>query len=475
MTTLSSKIATNTFLQIVGRTVGTLLGLFSIGLLTRYLGPSGYGAFTTITGFLQFFGIVVDLGLTLIAVQMISEEGADERKIMGNILTLRLVTALIFFGLAPLVALLFPYPPLVKVGILVGSLAFLFMTQNQVIVGIFQKHLSMGRAAVAEVAGRIILFLGILLVVLNGWGLIGSIWVLVVGNAVQLLLSFIFADRLVPLRFLRDFEFMKQILKRSWPIGLSIAFNLIYLKGDIIFLSVFRSQAEVGFYGAAYKILDVITVIPMMFMGLVLPILTHAWGLRDLTLFARRLQKSFDFLMILAVPIVGGAWVVGKNLMVLVAGQDYRTSGNLLTILIVAAGAVFVSGLFGHIIVAIGKQRSSVWGYAINAVLSLIGYVVFVPRFGAPAAAWVTVFSEVFIAIFTAVLVIRVTRIRPRLGTAFKIIVATSVMSLVLLTLPNWSVLISIMVGVIVYGIVLVVLRVISRETIREFLPSLNR
>lgn len=471
MASLSSKIAWNTLLQIIGRAVGTLLGLFSVGLLTRYLGPSGYGSFTTITGFLQFFGIVVDLGLTLTAVQMISKEGADERRIMGNIMTLRLVSALVFFGLAPLVVLFFPYPSAVKLGVLVGSLAFFFMTQNQVIVGIFQKHLLMGRAAVAEVVGRAVLFLGIVLVVWNGWGLIGTIWALVAGNASQLILSFIFADRVTPLRFLRDVNFMKQILKQSWPIGLAIAFNLIYLKGDVVILSLFRSQAEVGFYGAAYKVLDVITVIPMMFMGLVLPILTQAWASADMVLFRRRLQKAFDFLMMIALPIVGGAWVVGKDLMMLVAGAEYRSSGNLLAVLIIAAGAVFISGLFGHVIVAIGKQRSSMWGYAVDAALSLAAYFIFVPRFGAPAAAWVTVFSEAFIGIFTAALVIRATRIIPRFGTVFKIAVATAVMSLVLLTLPRWPVLILVLLGAIIYGIMLVVLRVVSRETVREILP----
>ena len=48
-------------------------------------------------------------------------------------------------------------------------------------------------------------------------------------------------------------------------------------------------------------------VIPMMFMGLVLPILVQAWKNNDRETFKRRLQKAFDFSALLALPIVGGA------------------------------------------------------------------------------------------------------------------------------------------------------------------------
>lgn len=469
---LTSKIAWNTLLQIVGRTVGTIFGLLSVGILTRYLGTSGYGAFTTITGFLQFFGILVDLGLTLTAVQMISEPNADERRIMGNIFTLRLISAVIFFGLSPIIVLLFPYPAEVKIGVAIASIAFLGMTQTQVLVGVFQKYLRIDRAAIAEVAGRAVLLAGVALAVYENWGLIGTIWALVAGNAVQFALTFLFARKLVPIKFLFESRFIKSIFERSWPIGLSIAFNLIYLKGDVVILSLFRSQAEVGLYGAAYKVLDVVTVIPMMFMGLVLPILVSAWKAGDHELFRRRLQKAFDFSALLALPLAGGAIVLGRDIMTLVAGTDFRLSGDLLGILIIAALAVFFSGLYGHTIVAIDKQRVALWGYGIDAAISLAAYFIFVPRYGAPAAAWITVFSEIFIAIFSFALVARVTRILPRPNTTLKSILATGLMMLLLLALPKLPVLVAVLVGALIYAVLLIILRAVSKEMINDFFPG---
>ena len=117
------KIAHNTIIQIVGKTVSTIIGVIVIGMLTRYLGEGGFGQYTTVMAFLQLFGVLVDMGLYIILVKKLSEPNADQSAVASNIFTLRLTSAIIFLGLAPAVALFFPYPELVKWGILITSLS----------------------------------------------------------------------------------------------------------------------------------------------------------------------------------------------------------------------------------------------------------------------------------------------------------------------------------------------------------------
>lgn len=467
---LTKSVARNMALQIFGRTLGTMLGLFAIAILTRYLGPAGYGGFTTVTSFLQFFGVLVDFGLTLTAVQMISKPEADEGRIMSSILGLRLVSAIIFFGLAPVAVFFFPYPAAVKLGVAVGSLAYLCMTLSQVLGGIFQKRLRMGSVVMAEVIGRAVLLAGIWLAATTNSGLVYTIWALVAGNVVQLIIILVTAQHLVRFRPRLEPSILRQIIRQSWPIGLSIAFNLIYLKGDVVFLSLFRSQAEVGIYGAAYKVLDVITVIPMMFMGLVLPLLVSAWSSDDRQTFARRLRTAFDFSALLAMPLAGGTLVLGNKIMELVAGREFIGSGAILKILIIAGLAVFFSGLYGHAVIAVGKQRVALWGYGLTAALALGAYAIFVPRAGALGAAAVTVFSEIFIAIYTFILVTKTTRIFPRPTILLKSICSTLIMMEVLTLLPTLPVLILVMLGILVYGLALLLLRAVSLDEIRSFL-----
>ena len=82
---LAKKIVHNTIIQIIGKLIATVLGLFSLALITRYLGQVGFGQYTTIYTFLTFFAVIADLGLTLITVQMISGEKESENKILNNL------------------------------------------------------------------------------------------------------------------------------------------------------------------------------------------------------------------------------------------------------------------------------------------------------------------------------------------------------------------------------------------------------
>ncbi len=104
---LTARIARNTFVQIIGKVVSVVVAAVSIGLVTRYLGQAGYGQYTTALAFVEFFGVLADLGLYIIALKKISEIGTDAEKFFNNIFTLRLISAIVFVGLAPLAVLFF--------------------------------------------------------------------------------------------------------------------------------------------------------------------------------------------------------------------------------------------------------------------------------------------------------------------------------------------------------------------------------
>ena len=88
--TSARELARNYSIHFGGRVFGTFLGVLTIAVLTRHLGETGYGELTTAMTFLQMFGVMVDFGLTLTLVQMISTAGANEEKIVGNVLALRI-------------------------------------------------------------------------------------------------------------------------------------------------------------------------------------------------------------------------------------------------------------------------------------------------------------------------------------------------------------------------------------------------
>lgn len=437
---LSTKIAYNTIIQIVSKFISTGLALIAVAIITRQLGQTGFGEYTTIVTFLSFFAIAADLGLTLITVQMISKPDVDEEYILGNLFGLRLVTALAFLIPAPFIAIFFPYSTDIKTGIVVASFSFLFIALNQVLIGVFQKNLRMDKVSIAEIASRIFLVIGIIVAFKLNSGLLGILFVTSISSLINFIFHFLFSRRFTIIRLRFDFKFWKEIMIKSWPLALTITLNLVYLKTDTLLLSIINRPskigilAEVGLYGAAYKVIDVLITLPFMFAGIILPILTLSWTQGKNEDFKNVLQKSFNVMAIIAIPLTLGTQFVAKDVMALVAGNEFKDSGDILQVLIIAASMIFLGNMLAHAVIAIEKQKNIIKAYLFTAVTSVIGYLLFIPYYSYMAAAWVTVYSETVIAIASIYIVWKYTKFLPNL----KIIFQTGAAS-VLMCLSMWS------------------------------------
>ena len=339
---LSTKIAYNTIIQFIGKFISTVLGLVAIAIITRYLGQTGFGEYTTALTFISYFAIFADLGLTLVTVQLISQPDAKQNYILGNLLGLRLISALLILGLGPITVLFFPYSTEIKIAVAISSLSFFFIALNQILVGLFQKNLRLDKVSIAEVSSRIILVPAIFIAIKLNSGLIGIMISTVIASAVNFILHYIQARSFARLKFYFDFNFWKKIIRRSWPLAVTIVFNLIYLKTDTLLLSIIPRKseigilAEVGIYGAAYKVIDVLITFPFMFAGIILPLLTARWAKKNIKEFKNILQKAFDIMMIIAIPLIIGTQFTAAKIMVLVAGKKFFLSGPILQILIIA-------------------------------------------------------------------------------------------------------------------------------------------
>lgn len=407
---LTKKLAWNSAVQIAGKVVSTGFGLLVIGMLTRSLGPSAFGRYAVALAFLQVFGVLVDLGLYIVLLQKLSADEANAEGWASTAFTLRLITATGFLVLAPIIALFTHYSGDVKQAIAIATISTFAVTVNQVLVGIFQKALQMHRVAIAELAGRVVLLV-------STWFILQSHptvpWVMgtvAAASVVNVLLSFALSRGIVRIRLHLDRDKVRTIFREGWPVALSIAFNLVYFKADTLILARTRPEADVGLYASAYKVLEVLTTFPAMFAGLLTPLLASAHAVQDKLRFQQVLQRAVDTIGLLALPLAVGTGFVAIQVMQLVGGSAYVAAAPALTILMVATACIFFGNLFANAVVAVGAQRRMLWAYAAVAVTSLTGYFIVIPRAGIQGAAWMTLASELAIALTGVVLILRVTQ-----------------------------------------------------------------
>jgi len=400
------KIAYNAIVSAGARIIGLALSLIIIGLLTRYLGQDGFGYYATILAFLFFFTVLADLGLYSICLREISRPGADQSKIASNAFTLRFFAGLFIFAMAPLIVCLFPYPGQVKLGILIGAVGFWLMSNQQILMGVFQKHLRMDKVAIGELFGRLVQLGLVIFFIKQDLGFLFIISALVIGSLISFVLIFIFSQKYIPISFEFDFSFWRPLLKESLPLALAIIFTVIYFKIDTIMLSLMKSPADVGIYNLAYKFLESLLFFPAMFIGLVMPMMSeYAFSAQEK--FKKITQKTLDILLIFIIPMIFGIFFLSEDMVVLIAGQDFILSAGVLNILIFAAGIIFLGVLFSNMIISLKKQKKLVYIYGIGVVVNLITNFIFIPKYSYYGAAWTTLLTELIVTILMLIVLSR--------------------------------------------------------------------
>lgn len=463
---LISKIAYNVLLSVGARVLGVVVALINIGFITRYLGVEVFGEYMTVLAFVYTFSIAADLGLYSILIRDISRPMADEEKIVGNIFSLRLFSSAVILAVAIGIGFLFPYNFQVKSGIIIGAFSFFFLSCSQVLVGIFQKYLKISKLAIAEFSGRVVNLVLVLIFIYLDLGFLWIILALTLGSFVNFLLAFLYAKKIVLIKLRFDFVFWKKIFKESLPIAASIVLTLIYFKLDTILLSVMKPPEHVGIYGLAYKVLESMIFFPAMFVGLVMPMLSR-YAVSDISKFKILFQKSFDILLILAIPIIAGIILLARPIIMIIGGIEFvDTAPLVLQILSVAIGIIFLGSLLGNSVIALGRQKTAAWIYGGGAIFNIIANIVFIPKYSYVGAAFTTIFTELIVTFLMAILIYKTISLTPSFGIAAKAFIGASVMYFILYFFSEFNLLGTVLFGILIYFLVIYAFGAVTKKDI---------
>jgi O-antigen/teichoic acid export membrane protein len=465
-------IAHNTAIQMVGKAISTMLGLVAMAMLMRYLPTEQFGWYVTTIGFLGFIGILIDFGLIPVTAQMLSEHPQRKQEILSNLLGLRITTAGFFLLLTPLISFLFPYPIEVHIAIAISCISFFCISINQIFTGYFQTKMQMIVPVIGEFVSRITLVAGLALGIIFSTTFLGVMSIITLAGVMYTLTMGIIFYKDKVLHFAWNMSVWREIALKSWPITVAVIFNVLYLRSDTVILSLFRDQIEVGIYGAAYRVIDIIAQTALMIMGIMLPLLTSAYAKRLTDEFHGRFSQSVSIMALLGLPMVAGLILLGHPIIEFIGGTRYTESGTILQILALALLGIFLGSIFGHMAVATNTQQRTLWIYALTAVLTLTGYFIMIPRFGIYGAAWMSVFSEWFSGILLCLALLHFTKERIEWVPVLKILTATIGMSVAIyFTRSYLHIVFLIPLAMVVYTGLVLLLRVIKRETLQELLP----
>lgn len=484
---VARKILSNTLSQIIGKVLMAVLGIFVVKIATNYLSVEGYGQYTVVYEFLAFFGIAADLGLFTIAVKEMSEDEEKIPKIIGNILSLRIILITFAMLIGVVSAFLIPkyQGTFIPIGVAIASATVFLTILNGTITSVLQVKMKMHISSFANVLGKIISVLFMAYIVFFGFpedketGFYMLIFAGVIGNLIMVLSTNYYVKKITPLRPRFDFDLWKNVLKKALPYGIALILGTIYFRIDSILIYFLRNEKEVGIYAVGMRILEHVSVLPLYFMNSVLPVLTKALKEKS-DKYKKVISYSFDFLSALSVPMVVGTVILAYPIIFVVSTPEFLSrlsegfygSDIALQVLIFALLFQFLNILFSFILIALDKQVRLLYINAACVLFNIVTNLIFIPHYGFVGAAVTSVFSELFILIATYIAAKRLLKFSLSFKNTLKIIFSSLVMGLIIYLfqpvtykfLQNWNLIVLVPLGVVIYIVMLFLTRTISKE-----------
>jgi O-antigen/teichoic acid export membrane protein len=370
----------------LGSRIGsTLVGVVTFGILARSLGSDGLGTYRTTLTLLLFAGVSVDLGLYSITLRDISQPGADKGRTLGNAVALRVLATAAATGLLALALACWGTASASWSGVAIAAIGWVAYQTNELLRAVFQYRMRQSLAALAEMAGAVVTL--VLVSLLARWHA-GVNWMLAAsatGFCCMGSLAWVFAKRLVPFQPRIDSTQWRRLALAGLPLAASTILLTVHLRIDVLFLSFLRPVAEVGLYDPPLKIYELLSTLPYLFGGLLLPLFV-----RDLSVMgsiARRLSAAAGVTILFASVAFVVLFQCAEPVLGLLAGDAFVSSATPLRILAASAAFAGLTAVFRFAAVALDQQARVLRADIFGVSIAIVCHIVLIPKHGLVGAA----------------------------------------------------------------------------------------
>jgi len=380
-------------------------------IVTRAFGKQGYGAFSLMQTFPALFFIIADFGLNAIVTRELSKDFNTADRYFTSALFIRILLSLVLIVVGSLVILFLPYSDFVKFGIIISM--FLVLTQALFTTTniIFQTKLRYDLSTIGLILGSLAILLLVIFLSKQNADISWISFSYVVGGAVAVVLNFLLFPK-VGFRptYKTNSNDVKYLFYNSLPLGLMFVFSQINFKADSLLISVLKLPKGLGLsglesvavYGLAYKVFEVLLVIPTFVMNSVYPVFVH-----HLVVGKKALLSTF--FKVLSVTFVIGILMsfatafFAPQIIKVLGGTPFIQSSDVLKILMLGLVIFYLTQPVSWFIVTLNGQKYLPVVYLLSAVFNVSLNLYFIPKYSFYASSYITWLSELLILILLCV------------------------------------------------------------------------
>ena len=376
--------------------INKFISFFYVVALVRLLPQSSFGIYNLVWAHLGILGGWQDLGTTPYG--LLQNEKSDKR-ILNNILSLRIVLALVISVLTILLTMAFDYSAEIVRTVILFSGLYLYTASTGfflIICSIKKKLrypsiLSIGFNTILVISNLIVLFKTRNVFTVFG---VTAIYYLLYGVLIFWVIKKYFFD----FQFRLEKSQIKLIFKNSFVFSLISFFASVQTRADYLIINKLLGPTQLALYSAAHKFYDVPLLMVANYNFSSIPVFRSLYQ-KSRTDYRQKISSDSRFLFLLSLIILLATWLIGGPIIKIFFSDKYLLSIPILNVIIINLPLVLLSSVFLNALYAQNKQSRIVYFFAAVAVLNVILNLILVPWLGIIGAAISTVTSYLALAL----------------------------------------------------------------------------
>jgi len=440
----------------------------------RALGPGETGVFTLSVAASGILTVLIGLGTRPLLVREISIDRNRASSLISTAIVLRAILAVPMLIVLGAFADLGKFTPEQIEALFLGWMVCVLYLLFEPIQAGLQALEKMQYLAYSDILTKTCVSLVSVALVFFGYRAVGLLTLTVIVLAMVLLLHIVWMRRNFSVDWTIRRDQLWSLATASIPyLGFALFFTF-YLWIDSLMLSVMTPSDVLGWYGLPTKLFGTLMFVPVILSTAWLPRLAAAHAQGDDVLW-QAARGPLQVVLALSLPVCLGVALVSNNLILFLYGNDFRQAIPVMTLLALSVPPMYLNIMVNQILIARHQQMLWTKAMALACVINPALNLILIPYFqsrahnGAIGAAISLLVTELVLAAI-GIAVIRNTFDSVFMKRISRAMVAAAGMGLAVLAARELGLAPAILVGLAVYPILAVLLRVMTRQELTQLL-----
>jgi O-antigen/teichoic acid export membrane protein len=367
-----------------------LVGIAALPFLFRHLGVADAGRYATVLSIGGIVAGIVENGLGAVSVREYSlHDGAESEALMRDLIGIRMGLFAVASVITLAILAIAGYPSILIAGAALALCASACDSLASTYGIWLSTNLRLGTMATMQLVRNGVATVLTIVLVIAGAPLLAFFLLLIVAGLTQLVIAFWATRGVIPHLPSPHVRSWWQFARASLPYIVAMALGVIYLRVAMVLMSQLTSEQETGYFGVAFRLLEIVTLVSILSLSSAFPILARAAANdphRHRYAQRRLVEVALITGMGIAIVTVTGAPTIVRVL----AGTDFDASTPILRIMAISLAAKFVIAAWAFALLSIQAYGDVLKANAAALLAAVVLTVVIVPLEGGVGGAIAT-------------------------------------------------------------------------------------